>query len=935
MRPGVFDPVAERSSLSLSHGWSFVRDPDATFTPSDLPAGDAIGVPGAWEDHTGGVGGLVTGWYVRRLEIPSAWAGDAAILRFGAVMSSCVVYLDGTPIGAHEGGYLPFEIDLTAHIRAGAEHDLAIRVRNPFGVFDRQPVYSEPGAIDAAATILGEELTAAPGGKQTWYSSTSGLVRPVVLERRPRVHLETLAVRPDLAGSRTSVRWSVARPAVGVEEAATAHRLAIDVLDPDGARVASWARDDVAPGDGGTVELEIADPQAWGLQTPVMYRVEARLVAGSGATTDLVTARFGMRDVGTRDGRVTLNGRPVYLLGALDQDYYPGTRSTAPSRAFLDDQVAKVRELGLNLLRCHITIPDEAYLDAADEAGLLVWCELPSWNRFSAAAAATGLETLTQMVEALGNHPSIVAWTIINEDWGTDLRRVADHRRWLADAYAHLRSLDPTRLIVDNSACGGPGDENFHVRSDLADFHVYSLAPDHAAAWRDRVADYATRPAWLWSPDGDAQAQGDEPLILSEFGSWGLPDPRPFTGPDGSEPWWFSTGPLAGRPADMPARIEAFALDHVFDGVAGLCRATQEHQLEALRYEIAELRRHGSISGYVITELSDVYWEANGLLDLARRPKAFHDRLAAINAPTVVVGDLNPRDWSAGDRIRVPVTVSSWDGLVATGGRVDWEIVVADGPAGPSGRIDFDGWPAWTARVVGELEATVPDVAAASRASVHLVLRDADGHRRAVADVPFAIIPRRLADVDRVADAERAGVTITGHLDRAGLDRVRAGARLVVLATDPAAIDTDVDLPVPLRIHRRSAPHPSRPTAGAVWQGDWITTFAWADTDALRGLTAGRCLDMPFERILPDLVITGDGVELQPRLVTAGLFAGWVHAPAAFTVSMDIGAGRLVVTTLRLDPDNGPLAGAMLADLVRSATITDHAGTTPGAGPAP
>ena len=179
---------------------------------------------------------------------------------------------------------------------------------------------------------------------------------------------------------------------------------------------------------------------------------------------------------------------------------------------------------------------------------------------------------LTEMVEALGNHPSIVAWTIINEDWGTDLRRVADHRRWLADAYEHLRQLDPTRLIVDNSACGGPGDENFHVRSDLADFHVYSLAPDHAAAWRDRVADFATRPDWLWSPEGDAQEQGDEPLILSEFGSWGLPDPRAFTGPDGSEPWWFATGPLAGRPADMAARIEAFGLDRVFDGVAGLVR---------------------------------------------------------------------------------------------------------------------------------------------------------------------------------------------------------------------------------------------------------------------------------------------------------------------------------------------------------------------------
>ncbi len=67
----------------------------------------------------------MTGWYVRRLEIPPEWADDAAVLRFGAVMSSCLVYLDGTPVGGHEGGYLPFEVDLTAHVRAGAAHDLA------------------------------------------------------------------------------------------------------------------------------------------------------------------------------------------------------------------------------------------------------------------------------------------------------------------------------------------------------------------------------------------------------------------------------------------------------------------------------------------------------------------------------------------------------------------------------------------------------------------------------------------------------------------------------------------------------------------------------------------------------------------------------------------------------------------------------------------
>jgi hypothetical protein len=934
VRPGVFDPVAERSSLPLSHGWSFVPDPDARFTPSDLPPGHAIDVPGAWEDHIGGVGGLVTGWYVRRLAIPPEWAGDAALLRFGAVMASCIVYLDGSGVGGHEGGYLPFEMDITAHVRAGAAHDLAVRVRNPFGVFDRQPVYSDRAAIDTAAAALGEELTATPGGKQTWYTSTSGLVRPVTLERRPPVHIGQLHVRPDLAGGRATVRWSVDGSRPRGDGDAAAERLEIEVLDQAGRAVATWVRDAVGAGDAGDVELLIPDAVAWGPASPTLYRAVARLVDALGDTSDLVETPFGMRDVATRDGRVTINERPVYLLGALDQDYYPETRSTPPSRAFFDDQVARASELGLNLLRCHITIPDEAYLDAADEAGLLVWCELPSWIRFSEASASTGLDVLREMVDALGNHPSIIAWTIINEDWGTDLRHAADQRRWLASAYELLRRLDPTRLIVDNSACGGPGDENFHVQTDLADFHVYSLTPDHAEVWRERIEEFAGRPRWLWSPDGDAQERGDEPLILSEFGSWGLPDPRPFTRPDGTEPWWFETGPLAGRPGAMDERMSAFGLDRHFAGLDGLVHATQEHQWEALRYEIAELRRHASISGYVITELTDIYWEANGLLDLARRPKSFHDRLASVNAPTVVVGDLRPRDLVEGDRVRVPVTVSAWDDPESTGGTVDWEILVTGNVGGPSGRIEFDGWPSWTARVVGELEADLPAVGAASGAALRLVLKDRDGRRRATAEGPFAIVPRGLGDIDVAELADRAGVTITDRLDHATLERVRAGARVVVLASGPASIEEHLELPVPLRVHRRSSAYPDEPAAGAVWHGDWITTFAWATSRTLADLTEGQCLDLAFQRVLPDHVLGWDeGID--PTTVAAGLFAGWIHAPAAITVSLPLGAGHLVVTTFRLDPDNGPIARALLADLVGLAGESRRSEEHPRAVPAP
>src|SRR3954451_18335614 len=301
------------------------------------------------------------------------------------------------------------------------------------------------------------------------------------------------------------------------------------------------------------------------------------------------------------------------------------------------------REMGVNLLRCHIKVPDPAYLDAADEAGILLWCELPNWTHFSSISASRGRARLERMGATMGNHPSIIIWTIINEDWGTRVRWEARDRMWLRETYDWLKALDPTRLVVDNSACETPQTPNFHVRTDLADFHLYYLAPDNAARWRSSIDDFAKRPAWLWSPHGDSMERGDEPLVLSEFGGWGLPRIDPLLADRRREPWWFSTGNRYYRPTGIRRRFAAYGLDRLWPTLDDLAVATQWHQFEGLQFEICQMRRHGSIQGYVITELTDLYWEANGLLDIQRRPKAYHNRLAGLHAPDAGVADPLPQ----------------------------------------------------------------------------------------------------------------------------------------------------------------------------------------------------------------------------------------------------------------------------------------------------
>src|SRR5262245_36174827 len=172
------------------------------------------------------------------------------------------------------------------------------------------------------------------------------------------------------------------------------------------------------------------------------------------SVVDTLSSTFGMRTIATSpNGQLLLNGRIIYLRGALDQDYYPQLIYTPFSDAQLDDQFAKAKHMGLNCLRTHIKITDPRYYAAADRAGLLIWTELPNWQNFTEATRRRAHETLAGMVERDWNHPSIVIWTIINEGWGLELALNAQHRAWLAEAYDYMKQLDPHRLIVGNSAC--------------------------------------------------------------------------------------------------------------------------------------------------------------------------------------------------------------------------------------------------------------------------------------------------------------------------------------------------------------------------------------------------------------------------------------------------------------------------------------------------
>jgi Glycosyl hydrolases family 2, sugar binding domain/Glycosyl hydrolases family 2, TIM barrel domain len=851
-------PSPRQAVASLDGSWRFWPDlhgrlptgPEAPFVSAQQrdralgPARSAT-VPAPWQAQFDDLRLWAgTAWYERPFDPDPAWEGRRVRLCFGAVDYFCTVWVNDRPAGEHEGGYLPFAVDVTDLVRFDEPNTVTVRV------LDVGPDDSEPFRFDEI-----------PHGKQSWYGPIGGLWQGAWIESRGENLIASARVIAQSASGRIRVTARGAAP------------VRYRVLDPDDREVARGPAEAI-------FEVVIRDPIAWRPGAGAVYTLELESADDRWSTT------FGFREVRTIDGRVAIDGVPVYVVGALDQDYWDGTIATPPSEEALARQMALARELGLNLLRCHVKAPTPEYLDAADRAGLMVWSEVPSWISLDDARSRV-VSTLEGMIERDGNHPSLIAWTIVNEGWGTDLTGRAEDRAWLADVYERGKRLDPTRLWVDNSACP----PTFHLRSDLNDFHLYRAVPDQLRSWQAWTAAWSADAARTISPHGDATCSGDEPRLMSEFGTWGLPRID-----DADEPWWFETGASlpgdAVRPTGVRERFEAWGLGEVFGSWPAFVRESQVHQFEGLKAEIADLRLHPELGGYVITELTDVHWEANGLLDQRRNPKAFHDRLRQVTGQTVVIGRPGHTRYWSGERASVDVAVMSITGPLER--RVSWNVreLGLTGSTEAPGTIGFD-------------------VPAVDRPMSVVLSLHADVGNEPVTDATklwlFPHVPsRRPADV-RVASR---WVDVASYVER--------GGRAVVIAAQDDAVPEDGRI----QLDRWSEDEDAT---------GWLRSsgLGWLDRRLTDGLSIGPRVDLAFLGISPEHRIRGYGAAQHPDIL-AGHFLGWVRDVAATVAAFRHGEGLgLLCTFPLLDADGrDPVATAMMDRLVALASDRALAPTT-------
>jgi hypothetical protein len=379
-------------------------------------------------------------WYQRRFEAPDP-AGGRLLLHFGAVDWRATVWVNGTEIGSHEGGYDPFTFDITDAARPGADNTLTVRVWDP---------------TDTGTQPRGKQVLHPEG---IWYTAVSGIWQTVWLEpvgpasfTSPGISADwaarTVRIEPEFAGDTDGLRYSAAitRPGTSVATAPTAAS---------------------AP-----TTVHFDDPDAWSPDEPNLYEVVLTL-SRRGEVVDEVKTYFAFREIrlGQDEQGVTrlfLNGEPLFMFGPLDQGWWPDGLYTAPTDEALRSDIERTRAFGFNMARKHVKAEPARWYYWADRLGLMVWQDMPSGDDYigpgdpditrTPESEATYRKEWAAIIDSLRHHPSIVAWVPFNEGWGQF--KTNEIIGWTA-------TLDPTRLVDGPSGWADRGGGNMH------DAHMY------------------------------------------------------------------------------------------------------------------------------------------------------------------------------------------------------------------------------------------------------------------------------------------------------------------------------------------------------------------------------------------------------------------------------------------------------------------------------
>lgn len=550
---GEWDFCPDASDEGLAKGWHLghrytykANWPGSVEQHLAQAKGDSSGK--TWQDK-------VVVWYERTFPLPNRDDVEHQIfqLTFGACGYETRVWLNGYPLRTiedeetHYGEYSSFSYELSDSIL--------------------QPVNRVTVRI---ADTMDAEI---PRGKQEshvykrggiWYQTYTGAVRSLWLETVERNRLRSRVSVLSIVEDRL-VRFNITTRIHDPGEYVVRLK-AFEMEDQDGEPIA--ASDYKLKLEAGQknqrLVLEIPEAKLWSPESPNLYMLVAQLIAEDGYTAEIQT-HFGLRKIEARGRYIYLNNVNTYLNGIL---YQPGTATYEQMKQHMQS----IKKLGCNLVRVHIAGIDPRIYNLADEIGLLVWIEVPSPHSSTALSRKNHFDELQRMLSMTETNPSIIIWSLYNEDWGIqDVASNPDVQRYLIDTYHYMRIYHPQYLVVDNDGWNHVSWEG-KLKSDLLTAHIYIT---ELQKWRDalirlttgEMEGVAVQPLVIGDP---FFYRGQVPIVISEWGGFGFKD--------------------YGGPQQMDERVQRIT-------------------------EFKRELRNFPIAGDVYTQATNIEDEVNGLMD--------------------------------------------------------------------------------------------------------------------------------------------------------------------------------------------------------------------------------------------------------------------------------------------------------------------------------
>ena len=421
-------------------------------------------------------------WYRKEVTVPDDWEGQDLSLFLERCHWETRLWIDDKEVGMRNSLGAPHKYDLTGILTPG-KHTLTLRVDNR--IKDIDPGENSHSISDHT--------------QGNW----NGVTGDMYIERKPAVNIAAMEIYPDRKRKEVRVKARLMNRTARTAEATLELKISPDVAE-------RTVR--LEPGEN-FCELTVpikGDIRLWDEFTPELYDLTARLTDEATGTTDRMDERFGFRDFKVTDGRLTVNGRQVFLRGTLDCAAFPKT-GYPPTDVESWKRICRIcKEHGLNHIRFHSWCPPEAAFDAADEAGIYLEVECSSWANSSTTIGDGGpldrfiLEESRHIVEAYGNHPSFVMMMYGNEPGG------AGNAAYLTDFVTRWKEKDNRRLYA--SAAGWP---NLPVNDFLSD-----PAP-RIQGWgqglHSIINGQAPRTDYDWS---EYTGRFTQPVVSHEIGQW-------------------------------------------------------------------------------------------------------------------------------------------------------------------------------------------------------------------------------------------------------------------------------------------------------------------------------------------------------------------------------------------------------------------------------